>query len=193
VYEVEVMIEFIAKSKIPTKFGDFEIYAFKEGNDEHIVLSNKEPKNEMLVRVHSKCFTGDTLGSLRCDCREQLEASMAQIGKEGGMLIYLDQEGRGIGLANKIKAYSLQDKGMDTVDANKQLGFHDDDRNYKVAAKIIEYFKIRKIKLLTNNPNKMRGIEENGITVERIPLNILPNKHNEKYLKTKREKLDHLA
>ncbi|MFH2105917.1 MAG: GTP cyclohydrolase II [Candidatus Micrarchaeota archaeon] len=186
-------MEFVAKSKIPTKFGEFCIYAFKEKDNEHIVLANKEPKEGMLVRVHSKCLTGDTLGSLRCDCREQLEASMAQIGNEGGMIIYLDQEGRGIGLANKIKAYSLQDNGIDTVDANKKLGFNGDDRDYKVAAKIIEYFGIKKIKLLTNNPNKMKGLEENGIVVERISLTIKPNQYNRQYLKTKREKLDHLV
>ena len=186
------MIKFVAKAILPTRFGEFGICAFKEGENEHIVLIKGELKQGILVRVHSKCFTGDTLGSLRCDCRKQLEKSLELIAKEGGMLIYLDQEGRGIGLANKIRAYSLQDSGLDTVDANKELGFHNDPRDYSSAAKILAHFSIKRIRLLTNNPKKTSGLEGNGIKIERIPLLTEPNKYNKRYMETKKRRMNHL-
>ena len=205
------MTELIAESFLPTKFGDFKLMAFKCEGSEHLALVKGELdeieiskggcarnrrflalENIANVRVHSKCLTGDTFASKRCDCREQLEASLKYISDKGGVLIYLDQEGRGIGLANKIKAYALQDTGYDTVEANKQLGFEDDHRDFKVAAEILHFLKIKKIKLLTNNPDKMRGLEDNGISVERIPLIIKPNKHNRKYIETKKNKMNHL-
>lgn len=186
-------MEFIAESRLPTRFGEFSIYAFKEDKYEHVAIANGEIKDDILVRIHSKCLTGDTLASLRCDCRDQLEKAMRIIGKKGGMLIYLDQEGRGIGLTNKIKAYALQDKGMDTVEANKMLGFHDDERNYEVAAEILKYFKLKQIRLLTNNPRKMKGIENKGIKVERVSIKTEKNVHNIRYLETKRKKLEHMV
>jgi len=148
---------------------------------------------EVNVRIHSKCLTGDTFCSLRCDCRAQLEASLELIGKEGGILIYLDQEGRGIGLSNKIKAYALQEHGRDTVDANIELGFDADLRDYGVARSILNFLRIKKIKLITNNPNKMKELEGDGIEIiERIPLNTEPNKFNKHYLETKKKKMGHL-
>lgn len=197
------MVEFIAKARLPTRFGLFDIYAFK-GKDgkEHIALVNdnvakkqmKEPAKEPIsVRIHSKCLTGDTFHSLRCDCRAQLEASLYAIGKAGGVLIYLDQEGRGIGLSNKIKAYALQEKGKDTVDANIELGFAPDARDYRIAAIILKFLKIKTIRLITNNPGKLNGLEGNGIKiVERIPLNVKPNVFNKRYMETKRKRLGHL-
>ncbi len=186
------MLEFFAESFLPTKFGDFKVVAFRDGKSEHIVLVKELLEDNIPVRIHSKCFTGDTLASLRCDCREQLEAALMYISKNGGMLIYLDQEGRGIGLGNKIKAYALQDEGYDTVDANKKLGFKDDHRNFDVAAEILQYFGISKIQLITNNPLKIKNLEKKGIVVERIPLIISPNKYNKKYIETKKKKLKHL-
>jgi GTP cyclohydrolase II len=186
-------VEFIAKANLPTCFGAFEVYAFKSSDGkEHVALMSGESE-EVNVRIHSKCLTGDTFCSLRCDCRAQLEASLELIGKEGGVLIYLDQEGRGIGLANKIKAYALQEHGRDTVDANKELGFDADLRDYSVAAGILTFLRIKKIKLITNNPQKMKGLEGDGIEIiERIPLNTAPNKFNKHYLETKKKKMGHL-
>ncbi|MBS3067419.1 GTP cyclohydrolase II [Candidatus Micrarchaeota archaeon] len=186
------MTELIAESFLPTKFGEFKILAFKCADGEHIALVKGEIGDRVNVRVHSKCLTGDTFCSMRCDCHEQLEASLKYISENGGVLIYLDQEGRGIGLANKIKAYALQDTGYDTVEANKKLGFENDHRDFKIAAEILHYLEIKKIRLLTNNPEKMKGLEDNGITVERIPLIIKPNKHNKKYLETKAKKMNHM-
>lgn len=188
-------ITFFSKAKLPTRFGDFEVHLFQESNGkEHLVLAKGklDRNNAVNVRVHSKCLTGDTFASLRCDCRDQFELSLAYIAKYDGVLIYLDQEGRGIGLSNKIKAYALQDNGLDTVEANRQLGFEDDQRNFKVAADILHYFGLKRIKLITNNPKKMVGLEDNGIKVERIPLIIKPNKHNKKYMETKKKKLNHI-
>jgi len=185
----------VADADFPTKFGKFRIHAFvDEKGGEHVALVKGDVSDSVVVRVHSKCLTGDTFYSLRCDCRQQLEKALEAVGKEeNAIFIYLDQEGRGIGLANKIKAYSLQDEGKDTVDANLELGFCDDLRNYSTAAGILSYFKIKKIKLLTNNPRKIKGLEENGIEIiERIPLVIEPNGHNKDYLETKRKKLDHM-
>ena len=181
----------VAKAFLPTKFGKFNVHAFADVKLEHLAIV-KEFSGTPHVRVHSKCLTGDGLCSLRCDCREQLEASLKHIENLGGMVIYLDQEGRGIGLANKIRAYELQDQGMDTVDANVHLGFGADEREYSAVASILGYFKIREIALLTNNPDKISGLERVGIKViERIPLIIRPNEHNGNYLKTKRERMGH--
>lgn len=187
-------IRHIANSILPTRFGEFEIHAFiDENNKEHVALVKNSGEQAPAVRIHSKCFTGDTLASMRCDCRDQLEASLEYISKHGGIFIYLDQEGRGIGLTNKIKAYALQDAGLDTVEANYNLGFEDDLREYKIAADILSYLGAKKIKLLTNNPKKMKNLEMNGIEViGRIPVSIKPNKFNKVYMETKKEKLEHL-
>lgn len=186
-------MEFIAEAFFPTRFGKFRIYSFREGSKEHLALAMGLDDKVPLVRIHSKCLTGDTFCSLRCDCRQQLEAALNEIAKKGcGMLIYLDQEGRGIGLSNKIKAYALQDEGMDTVEANKKLGFKPDERHYQAVAEILKHFKIKKIALLTNNPQKIKELEDAGITVaERIPLITEPTEYNGDYLKTKKNKLGH--
>lgn len=190
------MIEFIAKARLPTCFGKFDIYSFRDGNGkEHVALVRGKIRRDKtaLVRIHSKCLTGDTLCSLRCDCRKQLEISMKIINKTGGVLLYLDQEGRGIGLSNKIRAYELQDKGADTVEANEMLGLPIDMRNYRVAAEMLGYLGIKSIALITNNPKKLTGLEGDGIDiVERIALNTKPNKFNRKYLETKKRKMGHL-
>ena len=188
-------IKHIANSVLPTRFGEFVIHAFvDEDKKEHIVLvKDKKGLVTPAVRLHSKCFTGDTLGSMKCDCRDQLEMAMRYISDKGGILIYLDQEGRGIGLANKIKAYSLQDAGFDTVEANYNLGFEDDLRDYKTAAEILKYFGAARIRIITNNPRKIKNLEGNGIEIaERIPLKTKSNKFNKGYMKTKKEKLKHL-
>jgi len=187
----------VAEAFLPTRYGRFTVYAFTDdGNGEHIALVRCEhlPHDGMPIRVHSRCLTGDTLTSMRCDCRDQLEAAMKFFEeKTCGMLIYLDQEGRGIGLANKIKAYALQDEGMDTVEANVHLGFGEDLRDYKIAADILMSFGIKEIKLLTNNPKKIADLERHGIkVVERIPLITKPNRYNKKYLETKRKKMNHI-
>ncbi len=184
-------IKISKKANLPTKFGDFKIIAFKEGEKEHLAIF-KEPFSESaLVRVHSECLTGDALGSLKCDCGEQLQHSLEMISKEGGLVIYLRQEGRNIGLLNKVNAYALQDEGLDTVEANHQLGFLDDERSYEMVEFILEYFGINKIRLLTNNPRKIKSIK--GIEIEkRIPLVIEPNRYNKNYIKTKKEKMGHL-
>ncbi|MBI4177711.1 MAG: GTP cyclohydrolase II [Candidatus Aenigmarchaeota archaeon] len=187
-------IELVSESKLPTKYGKFSIYAFKEHNKEHIAIAKGEFKNKKVtVRIHSKCLTGDTFRSLRCDCGEQLEKSLIFIGKHGGVLVYLDQEGRGIGLSNKIKAYALQDKGMDTIEANECLGFDGDVRDYGAAVEILSALKISSIVLMTNNPKKMDAMSRGGISVERMPLKVKPNEFNEGYIETKRLKSGHLA
>jgi GTP cyclohydrolase II len=186
------------EADFPTRFGRFRIISFVEDNKKtHIVLikSNGRPDDgSAFVRIHSRCLTGDTFCSLRCDCREQLEQALELIRKKGtGILIYLDQEGRGIGLANKIKAYALQDQGMDTVEANEKLGFKEDERNYGVAAAILKMMGVQKVQLITNNPEKISEIEKHGIIVEgRMPLVIEPTEYNARYLKTKKEKMGHL-
>ncbi len=184
-----------ASSILPTKYGLFEIIIYHSISDdkEHAVLKMGGIKNPALIRVHSQCLTGDTFGSLRCDCGDQLSESMKIIAKNGsGMIIYLNQEGRGIGLTDKIRAYNLQDKGMDTVEANNALGFPSDLRDFKVAADILKDLRITSINLLTNNPDKKSQLSEFGIeVVERIPLEIKPNKTNLKYLRTKKSKLNH--
>jgi len=152
----------------------------------------KEPLEKTpIVRIHSECLTGDTIGSLKCDCGDQLKFALKTIGEKGGMVIYLRQEGRDIGLLNKVNAYALQDAGYDTVEANHQLGFEADERNYEMVEIILHHFKIKSIKLLTNNPRKLQSLKNIEI-VERIPIIIEPNKYNEDYLKTKKEDMGHL-
>ena len=178
-------------AKLPSKFGDFKIKSFKEGLKEHLVIY-KEPFNDIpIVRVHSECLTGDALGSLKCDCGEQLQYALKMINENGGMVIYLRQEGRDIGLFNKVNAYNLQDNGFDTVEANHQLGFEADMRNFDIVSDILKHFNISKIKLLTNNPKKLNEIKDIEI-VERIPIKMDTNPYNEEYLKTKKEKMGHL-
>jgi GTP cyclohydrolase II len=193
-----VLIREVSTADLPTAFGFFKLRAFahEETEEEYITLihGELEGKEHCPVRVHSQCFTGDVLGSLRCDCRDQLIASLKYIQKHPfGLLIYLKQEGRGIGLLNKIRAYHLQDRGYDTVDANRTLGLPDDTRDYSAAAQIINLFGIRSVSLLTNNPLKVSGLRENGVKVaERIALHIEPNDHNKFYLFTKKNRMGHL-
>jgi len=178
-------------ANLPTKFGNFKIISFKENIKEHLVIY-KEPFDEIpIVRVHSECLTGDALGSLKCDCGDQLQYALKLIDKNGGMVIYLRQEGRDIGLFNKVNAYNLQDGGLDTVEANHQLGFEADMRNFDIVSDILKHFNISKIKLLTNNPKKLNEIKDIEI-VERIPIKMDTNPYNENYLKTKKEKMGHL-
>jgi GTP cyclohydrolase II len=184
-------IEISKVAKLPTRYGVFKIQAFKEGCKEHLALFTDPLPDIPLVRVHSECLTGDALGSVKCDCGEQLEAAMKMIASEKGMLIYHRQEGRNIGLLNKVNAYALQDEGMDTVSANHQLGFAADERTYEIVETILEHFSVKKLRLLTNNPRKVESLKDIEI-VERISLVISPNPHNEKYLRTKKEKMGHL-
>ena len=182
---------------LPTDFGDFKMKAFKQISNEqlHLVIYKGEWKEEdkVLVRVHSSCMTGDIFGSCRCDCGHQLKAAMSQIEKEGkGVIVYMNQEGRGIGLLNKLKSYKLQENGKDTVEANLELGFNADDRDYGIGAQILRAMNVRNIKLLSNNPKKRAGLMGYGIEiVENIPLEIKSNKHNQFYLETKRDKMGH--
>ncbi|MEC8853737.1 MAG: bifunctional 3,4-dihydroxy-2-butanone-4-phosphate synthase/GTP cyclohydrolase II [Bacteroidota bacterium] len=193
----ETLIIEEASVHLPTNFGDFNMKAFKQitNNQLHLVLIKGEWKQDepILVRVHSSCMTGDIFNSCRCDCGPQLQASLSQIEKEGkGVLVYMNQEGRGIGLLNKLKAYELQEKGKDTVEANLELGFNADDRDYGVGAQILRAIGVSKIRLLSNNPKKRVGLIGYGIEIiENIPLEIDSNKHNEFYLKTKRDKMGH--
>jgi len=188
----------VAKTELPTRYGDFVLCAYYDrlGKEEHTALIRGEVENreDCPVRVHSQCHTGDVLGSLRCDCRDQLEASLQYLGSSPfGMMIYLRQEGRGIGLLNKIRAYHLQDLGLDTVDANHYLGLPGDARDYGVAARIIKEWKIKSVAILTNNPDKIKSLERFGITVsKRIPLEVSPNRYNRAYLRTKKKKMGHL-
>ncbi len=184
-------IEISKKANLPTRFGTFQIIAFKEGEKEHLAILKEPFGDTPLVRVHSECLTGDAIGSLKCDCRDQLEYALKVIEKEGGMVIYLRQEGRNIGLLNKVNAYALQDKGLDTVEANHQLGFADDERSYEMVEFILKYFGIKKIKLLTNNPKKIESVENVEI-VKRVPIVMKANEYNKGYLKTKKEKMGHL-
>ncbi len=195
--QFEKLVERQASAVLPTAYGDFKaiVYSNKLDDKEHIALVKGELDAEpALVRVHSECLTGDAFGSLRCDCGPQLHAALRQIEAEGkGVLLYLRQEGRGIGLLNKIKAYSLQDQGDDTVEANHKLGFAADLRDYGIGAQILHDIGVRKMRLLTNNPRKVKGIEGHGLeVVERVPLEVDRNPHNEHYLLTKKEKLGHL-
>lgn len=186
----------IDSARLPTRHGEFIVTAYRDENDqEHLVLSmgDDHMPEAPLVRLHSECLTGDVLGSLRCDCGEQLEASLERIAKEGaGLVIYLRQEGRGIGLVNKIRAYALQDAGLDTVEANLDLGYGADQRDYTIAADLLTERSITKVRLMTNNLRKISDLEANHIeVVERIPLEITARPENEHYLNTKRDKLDH--
>jgi 3,4-dihydroxy 2-butanone 4-phosphate synthase / GTP cyclohydrolase II len=194
----ETLVEEVAGAKLPNRFGgDFKVRAFRNTLDgtEHIVVQKGElhPEEPVLVRVHSECLTGDVFGSLRCDCGEQLSKAMNLIEKsEKGVLLYLRQEGRGIGLANKIKAYQLQDKGMDTVEANIHLGFLADHRSYGIGAQILRAIGVGKIRLLTNNPAKRTGLKGYGLEiVERIPLEVKPSSENRAYLEVKKDKMGH--
>jgi 3,4-dihydroxy 2-butanone 4-phosphate synthase/GTP cyclohydrolase II len=195
----EVLIEEIVETDLPTKFGKFRIklYMDKCSGNLHIamVMGQVSGKKPVLTRVHSECLTGDILGSLKCDCGDQLHAAMEMIEKNGsGVLLYMRQEGRGIGLANKLKAYKLQnEKGLDTVEANRALGLPDDLRDYGMGAQILFDIGVRKIKLITNNPQKIVGLSGYGLEVtERIPLEIEPNPANRKYLETKKLKMGHI-
>jgi 3,4-dihydroxy 2-butanone 4-phosphate synthase / GTP cyclohydrolase II len=192
----ERLIDMVAQAKLPTHFGEFDLYAYRSEIDDyqHLALVKGNVKDgEVMVRVHSQCLTGDIFHSQRCDCGEQLEAAMKKIQAEGkGVILYLSQEGRGIGLLNKIKAYELQDKGRDTVEANEDLGFEADLRDYGIGAQILADLGLHKIRLLTNNPRKVIGLEGYGLeVVERLPLEIDPVKGNERYLKTKKDRLGH--
>ena len=182
-------------ANLPTNYGNFKVIGYEDGNKgQHLALvkGNINGKKSILVRVHSECVTGDALDSLRCDCGHQLRRSLKIIGKKGGVLLYMAQEGRGIGLMNKIAAYHFQDHGMDTVEANLRLGFKADARDYTIGAQILADIGIKKIKLLTNNPKKIEGLEKYGLEItERVPIVIKPNKMNKKYLNTKKQKLGH--
>jgi GTP cyclohydrolase II len=184
----------VAASKLPTPYGVFDIlvYASSSGR-EHTVLLKGTPTSNAFVRLHSKCLTGDTFFSLRCDCREQLEQSLKIVSKaKNGAVLYLDQEGRGIGLSNKIKAYALQDRGHDTVEANHALGLPADARDYEEAALILKDLGMKKIKLLTNNPDKEKQLQKHGIEItSRVPIESKPHKRNKQYLTTKKQKLGH--
>jgi len=184
-------IEISEIANLPSRFGDFKVKAFKEGCKEHLVIYAKELDETPIVRVHSECLTGDAIGSLKCDCRDQLEYALSLINEKGGMVIYLRQEGRNIGLLNKINAYALQDRGFNTVEANHQLGFAADERTYEIVTFILHHFGIKKIKLLTNNPDKIKSIADIEI-VERLPIIMETNKHNEAYLNVKRDEMGHL-
>lgn len=191
------LIEEIVRVDMPTKSGHFKLVAFQEKNssNEHLALikGSWNPGDPVMVRVHSSCFTGDILSSLRCDCGEQLQKAMEMVEKEGkGVILYMNQEGRGIGLLNKLKAYRLQEDGMDTVEANLHLGFQMDQRDYGVGAQILRHLGVTKLRLLTNNPKKRVGLIGYGLEiVENISLRVEPNRHNKKYLETKRDKMGH--
>ena len=194
----ERLVQKVAEAKFPTKYGDFTIMAYKSSvdTDEHVALVMGEVADgkPVLVRVHSECVTGDALGSLRCDCGEQVQMAMSMIAKEGrGVFLYMRQEGRGIGLHNKLKAYELQDMGLDTVEANLALGFDADLRDYGIGAQILAELGLHDIRLLTNNPKKIIGLESYGLkVVESMRLIATPTEYNRNYLKTKQEKLEHL-
>jgi 3,4-dihydroxy 2-butanone 4-phosphate synthase / GTP cyclohydrolase II len=187
----------VPRAKLPTKVGEFLVYGFRnpDSGEESValVLGNPSPDRAVLVRIHSQCLTGDVFSSERCDCGDQLHAAMRLIAKAGlGVLVYQQQEGRGIGLINKIHAYELQDRGLDTVTANEELGFEADLRDYIMPAEILKYLGAVRIRLLSNNPDKVEGLVREGIeVVERLPLQIPPNSRTEGYLRVKKEKLGH--
>jgi len=195
--KTDSLIEEIVRVDMPTKYGHFKLVAFREKNtaNEHLALikGNWDKDEPIMVRVHSSCFTGDILGSLRCDCGDQLHGAMQMVERVGkGAILYMNQEGRGIGLVNKLKAYQLQENGMDTVEANLHLGLPMDKRDYGIGAQILRYLGITRLRLISNNPRKRAGLLGYGIeVVETIPIEVDPNPHNEKYLQTKRDKLGH--
>lgn len=188
-------IEISNEANLPTIYGDFKIRVFKEILDsktlEHFVIKTEKLDSNPLLRIHSECLTGDVFGSLKCDCGNELAYTMKEIAKHNGMLIYLRQEGRGIGLFNKINAYNLQDKGMDTVEANEALGFKKDERSYEIVGKILDFYNIKKLRLLTNNPKKIEELNRFA-TIERESIIMESNVYNCSYLKVKKEKLGHL-
>jgi 3,4-dihydroxy 2-butanone 4-phosphate synthase/GTP cyclohydrolase II len=194
----ETQVKCAVETKLPTPYGEFRLKAFESEIDDltHLALIMGEPegKEDVLVRVHSACLTGDALHSLRCDCGEQVKAAMELVAREGeGVIVYMQQEGRGIGLLNKMKAYHLQDEGMDTVEANQKLGLAPDLRDYGVGAQILKDLHLKRIRLLTNNLPKVVGLRGFGLEItERVPIEMQPNGHNDRYLKTKREKLNHV-
>jgi GTP cyclohydrolase II len=194
---MKVCVRVIAVAELPTRFGRYRIVAFWNNRDEkeHVALVRGDliGAENVPTRLHSECLTGDAIGSLRCDCRDQLESALEKLGNEPrGLLLYLRQEGRGIGLVNKIRAYALQDKGLDTVEANLALGFRDDERDYAIAAHMIDSLNVRSVLLMTNNPRKIGALTQHGVKVERrLPHVIPPNGHNRFYLETKRDRSGH--
>ncbi len=197
-YRHERLVQRVAEAKLPTPYGNFTVIAYKSRTDpaEHLalVMGDVATEDPVLVRVHSQCLTGDVFHSLRCDCGEQIEIAMQNIEREGrGVILYMRQEGRGIGIHNKIKAYALQDEGLDTVEANLSLGFKADQRDYGVGAQILADLGIRNMRLMTNNPKKMSGLASYGLTItEQLSITTQPNKYNRRYLQTKQKKMGHL-
>ena len=189
-------LEFVAETTLPTVRGAYRVRAYRDptsGTEPLAIVSGDiQGRSRILVRVHDECLTSEVLGSLKCDCREQLEASLDRIREEDGVVIYLRQEGRGIGLANKLRAYHLQDKGLDTVEANEALGLPVDLREYGIGAQILHFLGVRQMRLLTNNPKKIHGLSGYGLElVDQVPLEVPSNPNNVRYLATKREKLGH--
>jgi len=195
----DLTVKRYAESQLPTRFGTFRVVVYREvdGEKEHlaVVAGKVEGAEDLLIRVHSECLTGEVLHSLKCDCRDQLDLALERIQGEGrGAVLYLRQEGRGIGLGNKIRAYAKQDEGLDTVDANLALGFEDDQRGYHVAADMLRDLGVRSVALMTNNPRKVEGLEKDGIEVtRREPHEVEAHEHNRDYLKTKQDRLGHLG
>ena len=186
------------EASIPTEWGQFNLTAYSDMEGDRMphlcmIHESTDLTSPVLVRIHSECITGDLFHSQRCDCGQQLEKAMKMIGEKGGILLYLRQEGRGIGIINKLHAYNKQDEGMDTIEANEALGFDSDNRNYKIAVDILETLEVTKIQLLTNNPDKIEAFQDSNVSIdERIPLVIEPTEQNKKYMKTKQESLGHL-